>query len=399
MGRPTTIRQPQRERAAAPLDSVPSGAALFSGRQHELDVLDRVLDQVVVEGARVVLVEGPAGIGKTALMRQFVERHSDLWMFWSSGGESDRSPSFAVIGRLFRSVGVRGYAVPAHTARTLPEEKPVEVGRRLLQALIGLDRARPIVLVIDDAHRADLDSLRALLFAVRRLSDHPVMTVVVTRPEAADLPEGLVRLAECARTGSVLPLGPMLPGDVQDLAAAVGVPDLPLRTAYRLCAHTVGNPGHLLALLAELPVEAWSREMVLPAPRLFSRSVGRTLSSCTDAARRLVEAVSVLGEHARLSTAAAIADVDEPLVALEEACDSGLLLSPQPDAAWHLTFPDPLVRAAVYGQLGSARRARLHLAAAELVDDTAAHRTTDDPVAAQPASPVMNRPKNSASSS
>ena len=37
--------------------------------------------------------------------------------------------------------------------------------------------------------------------------------------------------------------------------------------------------------------------------------------------------------------------------------------------AWRLTFPDPLVRAAVYGQLGSARRARLHVAAAELVDD------------------------------
>ena len=154
------------------------------------------------------------------------------------------------------------------------------------------------------------------------------------------MPEGLVRLAGCARTGSVLPLGPMLPGDVQDLAAAVGVPDLPLRTAYRLCAHTVGNPRHLLALLAELPVEAWSRELVLPAPRLFSRSVGRTLSSCSGAACRLVESVSVLGEHADLATAAAIADVDEPLVALEEACDAGLLLSPQPDGAWRLTFPD-----------------------------------------------------------
>ena len=118
--------------------------------------------------------------------------------------------------------------------------------------------------------------------------------------------------------------------------------------------------------------------MVLPAPRLFSRSVVRTLGSCADAARRLVEAVSVLGEHADLSTAAAIADVDEPLVALEEACRAGLLTTPHPTSAWHLTFPDPLVGAAVYGQLGAAQRARLHLAAAGLVaDDRAArnHRT------------------------
>jgi hypothetical protein len=371
MGRPTTIRQP-------PPTSL-HGQDLFSGRQHELDALDGVLDQVAAEGARVVLVEGAAGIGKTAVLRRFVELHADLRVFWWSGEESRRSSSFEVIGRLFGCMGVRGSVFSAHGARTLSEEKPVEVGRRLLQALTGLGRARPIALVIDDARGADLDSLRALLFALRRLADHPVMTIIVTRPGSADLPEGLVRLAECGRTGFVLPVGPMLPADVQDLAAAVGVPDLPLQTAYRLCAHTVGNPRHLLALLAELPVEAWSREMVLPAPRLFSRSVGRTLSSCTDAARRLVEAVSVLGEHAELSTAAAIADVDEPLAALEEACDIGLLLSPQPAAAWHLTFPDPLVRAAVYGQLGPARRARLHLAATRMADDgrdTANHRAS-----------------------
>ena len=81
--------------------------------------------------------------------------------------------------------------------------------------------------------------------------------------------------------------------------------------------------------------------MVLPAPRLFSRSVVRTLSSCADAARRLVEAVSVLGEHADLSTAAAIADVDEPLVALEEACRAGLLLTPSPDVGVAPDVPGP----------------------------------------------------------
>ena len=350
------------------------GRPLFSGRRHELDALDGVLDQVTAEGARVVLVEGPAGIGKTAVLHRFVERHPDLRVFWWSGEEARPNPPFAMIGRLFRSVGVRGSARSAHTARSLPEERPVEMGRRLLQALTGLDRARPLALVIDDAHAADLDSLRALLFALRRLSDQPVMTVLMRRPEAADLPEGLVRLAECARTGFELPIGPMLPAEVQDLAAAVGVPGLPLRTAYRMCAHTLGNPRHLVALLAELPVEAWSREMVLPAPRLFSRSVVRTLDSCADAARRLVEAVAVLGEHADLSTAAAIADVDEPLVALEEACRAGLLTTPHPTSAWHLAFPDPLVGAAVYGQLGAARRARLHLAAAGLAADGRAAR-------------------------
>jgi hypothetical protein len=375
MGRPTTIRQAP---STTPLDMLPGVAPLFSGRRYELDALDGVLDQVTADGARVVLVEGPAGIGKTAVLRRFVERHRDLRVFWWSGEEARPRASFAMIGSLFRSLGVRGSVWPVDLAWSLPEERPVEVGRRLLQALTGLDRARPVALVIDDAQAADLDSLRALLYALRRLSGQPVLTVLVRRPEAEDLPDGLVRLAECSRTGSVLSIGPMLPAEVQDLAAAVGVPDLPLRTAYRMCAHTLGNPRHLVALLAELPVESWSREMVLPAPRMFSRSVGRTLDSCADPARRLVEAVSVLGEHADLSTAAAIADVDEPLAALEEACRAGLLASPRPASVWHLTFPDPLVGAAVYGRLGAARRARLHLAASALVaDDRTArnHRT------------------------
>ena len=82
MGRPTTIRHAP---TTPPLDMVPGVAPLFSGRRHELDALDGVLDQVTADGARVVLVEGPAGVGKTAVLRRFVERHRDLRVFWWSG--------------------------------------------------------------------------------------------------------------------------------------------------------------------------------------------------------------------------------------------------------------------------------------------------------------------------
>ena len=350
---------------------------MFSGRRHELDALDGVLDHVTAEGARVVLVEGPAGIGKTAVLHRFVERHPDLRVFWWSGEEARPNPSFAMIGRLFRSVGVRGSARSAHSARSLPEEAASRDGPT---PVAGPDRARwarPLALVIDDAHAADLDSLRALLFALRRLSGQPVDDDPNGTPRGCGPARGAGAPRRVRRTGFELPIGPMLPAEVQDLAAAVGVPDLPLRTAYRMCAHTLGNPRHLVALLAELPVEAWSREMVLPAPRLFSRSVGRTLSSCADAARRLVEAVSVLGEHADLSTAAAIADVDEPLVALEEACRAGLLTTPHPTSAWHLAFPDrwwvprctaSSVRPASTSAPGGGRAG---------ADDRAARRTTD----------------------
>ena len=83
--------------------------------------------------------------------------------------------------------------------------------------------------------------------------------------------------------------------------------------------------------------------------------------------------------------------MDEPLNALEEACSAGLLDAPGPGPPGDLAFPDPLVRAAVYGQLTPGRRCRLHRAAARLVDDeqaalhhrAAATQPPDDALAAE----------------
>ena len=77
----------------------------------------------------------------------------------------------------------------------------------------------------------------------------------------------------------------------------------------------------------------------------------------------------MLGDGATLAMAAALAEVDEPLTELEEACDAGLLDASECSPAGSLAFAHPLVRAAVYGQLTPARRLRLHHEAALLVGD------------------------------
>ena len=60
--------------------------------------------------------------------------------------------------------------------------------------------------MIDDAHWADVDSLRALLFALRRLAAHPVLTILAMPPDDGRLPAGLERLAE-GHTGVTLDVG------------------------------------------------------------------------------------------------------------------------------------------------------------------------------------------------
>ena len=68
-----------------------------------------------------------------------------------------------------RTAGVSKAKLLAGRMRSLPAEEPVGVGSRVLEAIEDLEAKAPVVLVIDDAHWADLDSLRALLFVVRRL--------------------------------------------------------------------------------------------------------------------------------------------------------------------------------------------------------------------------------------
>ncbi|NGN67354.1 helix-turn-helix transcriptional regulator, partial [Streptomyces sp. A7024] len=81
-------------------------------------------------------------------------------------------------------------------------------------------------------------------------------------------------------------------------------------------------------------------------------------------AEALVSAAAVLGTHSQLDVAAALAGQSDPLPALGEAAAAGLLTERAGDPV--VRFPHPLVHAAVYQRLTPARRARLHLRAADL---------------------------------
>src|SRR3954447_2218599 len=136
----------------------------FVGREHELGVLDTLLAQVRTDGARIALVRGASGIGKTALVRRFLDDHPHLTAVRGGGDEGKATISYALVDQLFGSVGLGGGALLAHIERVLPVEEWIVVDPVILAALIRKSVAGPVVVVVDDAHWADVDSLRALLF-------------------------------------------------------------------------------------------------------------------------------------------------------------------------------------------------------------------------------------------
>lgn len=246
----------------------------FVGRAPELAALRRVLAEVEAGRPQTVLVAGPPGIGKTSLIEQFLSGIDGIAVLRASGEQWEAFVSFGVIDQLVRAAGVGRGQLLAGRQRSLPPEEPVGVGAVLLEALEKLERQSVVTLLVDDAHWADLDSLRALLFALRRLVSARVLTVLVVRDEdAVRLPDGLHRLAS-GTTGRSLHLQALEAVAVRMLAAALGVPRLPMQTAQRLRDHTSGNPLYLYGhcsrsfrVIGGTPGSRCSRLRVLSSPK------------------------------------------------------------------------------------------------------------------------------------
>ncbi len=361
----------------------------FVGRAAEMGALRAELNTVRSGTPRVLVVQGDAGIGKTQLLEQFLAGETDLTVLRATGEPWEAFVAFGVVDQIMRVAGVSTARLLISRDRSFPPEEPVGVGAWMLDVLKEMEQKAPVAVVVDDAHWADMDSLRALLFAARRLVDERVLVVFGQRTEDEQrLPEGLRRLAG-GRTGATLDLQPLPASEVQQLAAALGVRGFSSRAAQRLHAHTGGNALYLTTMLAELPEKQWRTwSPSLPAPRAFATQVLRRLDATSRPTRGLVEAVAVLGNTAPVAAAATLAGVSDLFGALDEASAVGLLQVREEFGIREVGFPHPLVQAAVYEQLGPLRRMQLHSAAAEFVEDEGAllrHRV----LAATPPDPEL----------
>jgi hypothetical protein len=128
----------------------------FVGRSAELGLLRARLDEAAAGRPRTVVLEGTAGVGKSALVHAFSSSLDPASVLSASGDEAE---TFLPFGALMQLLGSR--------SATWPD--PFAAGRHVLEILDQRHRDQPTVFVVDDAHLADTQSLTALTFALRRL--------------------------------------------------------------------------------------------------------------------------------------------------------------------------------------------------------------------------------------
>ena len=335
----------------------------FAGRAAELALLDGLLRRAAAGRGQLAVILGPGWIGKTALIQQFLDDR-EARVRWVC---ADRDET-GLPGGLLEQFGVAaaGYgADPLRAGSALLAKLRQWAGEPGASETSGVPGA---VLVVDDAQWGDPLSLRALSYALRRLPDTPLLTLLAVRDdEFGCLPPGLVRLI--SDRGTRLEVAGLGVAEIRSLAERVGVGPVPPRAARRLLEHTGGVPQYVREVLQAVPRESLrtalsAPDLLLPSPKSLEARVLTGLAGCSRPARRLVAAAAVLGTRCRLADAAALADLADPLPALEEAIGAGLLAEAPAVDGRCCEFPHASVRAAVYGCVGVAERAALHRQAA-----------------------------------
>lgn len=343
-------------------------------RDVELAALRAAVTRAASGTGSATLVTGPPGIGKSALLDELTAHLEGVRILRARGGELERDFPYGVVRQLFETTlrtaddELRDALLsgPARPASALVEDEigtapgdTAALEHAVYWLVVNLAECGPLVLVVDDAHWADLTSLRSLVYLARRVAEHPVAVVVATRPADGPHRDLLERLAVETVAIDLPPISVAGVGRFL-LHRLVSADD-----AFCAACHDAsgGNPFLVTAVIDA--VEAFDIEPVAAnAARIRTldlqnvrRSVLLRMGALAPEATPVARALAVLDESAQADAVAHVAgtSVDATTSALDELRSAHVLAPDDP-----LRFTHSIVRSAVYQDIPTAQRSRLH---------------------------------------
>jgi DNA-binding SARP family transcriptional activator len=376
-------------------------ARVLIGRVAELHQLEANFRAARGGEFRLALLSGEAGIGKTRLLDEFLDRARADDVLVLAGAclplESASLPYAPIADAFHELVHVTPPAQldellgPARPdlARLLPEleaEPPAsppsaerEARTRFFEQLLGfLERAaasRPIVLALEDVHWADVASRDLLRFLLRGLRRASVLTVLTMRtdepgrgPGGRSFPAELARLPGAAR----IELSPFDEGEVRALATELIGAEPSSGLVRQLADRSDGIP-----FVIEQLVEA--DEVSGTVPPTLADTVRTRLGRLSAAGRTVLGIAAACGRRVDDSLVAVVSGFDANRVeqALAEAVRAGILVPVSVGGVMRYEFRHALLREAIDIGLHLADRKRVHRIAAETLDQLARDREMD----------------------
>ncbi|MGW5352835.1 helix-turn-helix transcriptional regulator [Streptomyces sp. NPDC004031] len=342
---------------------------------------------------------GPAGLGKTTLLGEVRRRAAarGCTVLSARGGEHEQGVAFQVVRHLLqpllatsteaehrRTLGswydivAPAVGLVAGASDSAPDPQGVRDGLDWIVTRFAVQHA-PLVLMLDDAHWADAESLAWLTGFAPRVTELPMLLVVAYRPD--ELPHDAAafgRLAE--RHGSrTLDLAPLTPGAVGRIVRDTLGEDADEAFCRETWAVTGGNPFEAVELAARVADRGLKPQSVhMPELREMASAVKggglvERLERMGTSVVRFAWSAAVLGADASRGRAASVGGLGEAesADAVARLREARILADPAREGhdaeGGRLEFFHPLVATAVYRAIPAAFRVAMHGQAAAVV--------------------------------
>ncbi|MGC1676300.1 MAG: AAA family ATPase [Candidatus Binataceae bacterium] len=392
--------------------SVVGRAGAFIGRRPELDEMRSALREAVAGSGRLVLLSGEPGVGKTRLAEELAREaqargtHVALGRCWEGGGAPAYWPWVQIIREAARSLSPAGLveirAATGYIAQMIPElrpalpaidsatethgmpslpasvDRPEQARFQLFDSISVLLRSaatvKPLLLIVDDLHAADADSLLLLKFLARDLPQSRILVIGTYREiEVRRSVQQAELLGELIREASCFPLRGLCREEIAEFIENYLGRAIDQTLLESLVRTTEGNPFFLDEIIRLMKVEGKLLSTSPQEPRFtipdgIRSAVRRRLAPLSDNARLALAVASVIGHEfefallQRISKLAA-AQLTE---SLDQAIELGLVIEA---SAARYRFSHAIIPEVLRAEISRPRLIQLHQRAAEAIEE------------------------------
>lgn len=341
-----------------------------AGREHELaTLLGHAENAASASGLRVVWLSAEAGGGKSTCADSLVARLGATGWGGAIGHcpEVDGAPTAWAWREILQQIGTRGEPPPVETL-----DSSFDIARRVMEACGSQAGARGIVLVLDDAHRADGATLQVLRQLVTWMARSPVLVLVTYRASEAGVDLLATTASLAAVTADHIELKGLSDNGIRELAASVGLESVDTPLLELLRTRTDGNPLFVREL-AKLVASRGFSAAAAAIPRGVTSVLMQRIERLPAEVATVLRLAALFGRSAPIDGVLTLwnRNTDESaeelvLDAIDTAVAAGLLTADVDT----VHFNHVLVRDAVYDSIPTLRKRRSHWQIVKYLEQT-----------------------------